>query len=105
MQIVNDEEQEDAKMLQKDESKIQNEDGARRTPVKLRGRGGFGHFRGGRGQRSTANSAAEPVSAASTSDIPPSKSTSESVDPVDGLASRMSALQFVPRSIYSRGKG
>lgn len=67
-------------------------DGAetRRIPVKLRGRGGFSHPRGyGRGGASTAHDALK-----------------SSADPVDGLASSMSALQFVPHSVrMARGRG
>jgi hypothetical protein len=66
---------------------------SRRTPVKLRGRGGFSHPRGrGRGITSGVSR--------------PSASASTSTDPVDGLTSSMSALQFVPHSVMvARGRG
>ncbi|KAH8731561.1 hypothetical protein GQ44DRAFT_604166 [Phaeosphaeriaceae sp. PMI808] len=72
----------------------------RRTPVKLRGRGGFSHAhtsgRGrGRGSPTTQN-VPKPTDTPSNS----------SVDVVDSLASSMSALQFVPHSVrVARGRG
>jgi hypothetical protein len=70
---------------------------SRRIPVKLRGRGGFSHPRGrGRGGSSTAHEAPKPDTASSNA----------SPDPVDSLASSMSALQFVPHSVrMARGRG
>lgn len=73
-----------------------NGDGeSRRIPVRLRGRGGFSHPVGrGRGSTSKAQDAA--------------KTASTPADPVDGIASSLSALQFVPPSVrmaHGRGKG
>ncbi|KAH6085496.1 hypothetical protein HBI67_000990 [Parastagonospora nodorum] len=86
MELVHDEDEDD-------ESHMTN-DGvdARRIPVKLRGRGGFSHPRGrGRGSSSTAHDASK---------------ASISTDPVDSLATSMSALQFVPHSVrMARGRG
>jgi hypothetical protein len=73
-------------------------DGAR-APVKLRGRGGFTHPRGSRGanhNHGRGRGGGEPSTA-------PANNTA--ADPMEGLASRMSALQFVPHSLYSRGRG
>jgi hypothetical protein len=70
----------------------------RRTPLRLRGRGGFSHARGrgrGRGIPATHNMSKSPTT---SSGSPP--------DPVDSLASSMSALQFVPHSVrMARGRG
>jgi hypothetical protein len=72
---------------------------SRRIPVKLRGRGGFSHPPG-RGRGTIA--AATDVSKSSTS----SSGASASADPVDTLATSMSALQFVPHSVrVARGRG
>ena len=68
----------------------------RRAPVKLRGRGGFSHPRGRvRGIPAASHASTQtPSSAASTT------------DPVDELASSMSALQFIPHSVrMARGRG
>jgi hypothetical protein len=69
----------------------------RRIPVKLRGRGGFSHPPGqGRGN----------VPAATADVSKSSTSSSRASDPVDNLASSMSALQFVPHSVrVARGRG
>lgn len=72
----------------------------RRNPVKLRGRGGFSHPRAsvqGRGKRvSTALDPLKSATAASTT----------TADPVDSLATSMSALQFIPHSVrMARGRG
>ncbi|KAF1952122.1 hypothetical protein CC80DRAFT_479672 [Byssothecium circinans] len=92
MDVVKDEEHEEGEGENEEEK-----DASNRAPVKLRGRGGFGHPRGqgrgrgrGRGGSATAT-ASEP------------KSTSD--DAMEGLTSSMSALQFIPHSIYSRGRG
>jgi hypothetical protein len=70
---------------------------SRRIPVKLRGRGGFSHPRGrGSGSISTATEVLKSTTA----------SSGASADPVDSLASSMSALKFVPHSVRaSRGRG
>jgi hypothetical protein len=70
---------------------------SRRIPVKLRGRGGFSHPRGrGHGSISEATDASKSAIA----------SSGASADPVDSLASSMSALQFVPHSVrVARGRG
>ena len=63
-----------------------------RNPLKLRGRGGFSHPR--------------PYS--SKIELPKSSTgpSAGSTDPVDSLASSMSALQFVPPSVrMARGRG
>jgi hypothetical protein len=66
----------------------QQEPAARRNPVKLRGRGGFGHPQSvdqGHGKHT---------------------STSPPADPIDSLVSSMSSLQFVPHSVrMARGRG
>ncbi|KAF2715410.1 hypothetical protein K504DRAFT_457581 [Pleomassaria siparia CBS 279.74] len=62
------------------------------TPLKLRGRGGFGRV----GQRNTPVSPSA-ATAISTS-IVPTKPASKATD-VDGLTSSMSALQFIPNSV------
>lgn len=76
----------------------------KRAPLKLRGRGGFGHARtvsnGGRGQEKPAPASPD---AQVTKATPPA-------DPVDSLTSTMSALRFVPHSVRVtrgsvRGKG
>ncbi|KAF2641841.1 hypothetical protein P280DRAFT_468349 [Massarina eburnea CBS 473.64] len=74
----------------------EEEEEPRRTPVKLRGRGGFGHPRGGRG-RGRGRDSLSPKTTSTT------KSASD--DAMEGLAAGMSALQFVPHSLYSRGRG
>jgi hypothetical protein len=97
MELVQDEEEDS------DENGIQvTKDGEggepRRTPLKLRGRGGFSHPRGrgrGRGTPATHDLSKSPTT---LSGPPP--------DPVDSLASSMSALQFVPHSVrMARGRG
>ncbi|KAH7407085.1 hypothetical protein DE146DRAFT_630345 [Phaeosphaeria sp. MPI-PUGE-AT-0046c] len=59
---------------------------SRRNPVKLRGRGGFS-YPAGRGRGSTSKA------------VDAAKTTSAPADPVDGIASSLSALQFVPHSV------
>ncbi|PVH99656.1 hypothetical protein DM02DRAFT_614818 [Periconia macrospinosa] len=77
-------------------------DRVKRTPMKLRGRGGFGHPRGSRqGGGTTTTSATQTAPPKVTTQKP----SSISADPMESLASHMSALQFVPHSLYSRGKG
>lgn len=68
---------------------------SRRIPVKLRGRGGFSHP-AGRGRESTFKAEGT------------AKTTSAPADQVDGIASSLSALQFVPHSVrmaHGRGRG
>jgi hypothetical protein len=76
MELVHDEEEDEEDAGQ-----------TRRNPVKLRGRGGFSHPRNhGRGTHDELKFL--------------------SSDPVDGLASSMSALKFVPHSVrMARGRG
>ncbi|OAG04116.1 uncharacterized protein CC84DRAFT_1166226 [Paraphaeosphaeria sporulosa] len=66
-----------------------------RAPVKLRGRGGFTHPRGSRDSGRGRGRGSGESSTAQTS----------TQTAMDGLASSMSALQFVPHSLYSRGRG
>jgi hypothetical protein len=103
MDVVNDDEDEKEEDGEDDEEKQES----KRTPVKLRGRGGFSHPRGadrsrgyGRGRGGTSISAAQ-----STTSSKEPKVLTAKADPMDGLASSMSALQFVPHSLYARGKG
>jgi hypothetical protein len=71
----------------------------RRYPIKLHGRGGFGHARGmsgGSGRMSTATTPSKSAAAASSG------------DPMDSLTSSMSALKFIPHSVraaHGRGRG
>lgn len=84
----------------KDEGEDHGEDAAkedvepRRAPLKLRGRGGFSHPRmPGRAGRGGAEA------------VSPSEA-SAAADPMDSLASGMSALHFVPHSVrMARGRG
>lgn len=74
---------------------------SKRYPTKLRGRGGFGHVRGtvrgGRGGRGS-------LTATETSNSSPSAPPAAK-DPMETLASSMSALQFVPHSVrIARGR-
>ena len=70
----------------------------RRYPIQLRGRGGFGHAQGpgrglGRGD-------------AAVKTVPKAVTAAPAVDPMDSLASSMSALQFIPHSVrMARGRG
>lgn len=86
---------------------------AQRTPIKLHGRGGF---RRPRAPKTPAVLAAGTPSAGLTS--PPTEKGggkehinriaegTEAGDPMEGLLSRMSALQFVPHSVHmARGRG
>ncbi|CAI6336547.1 unnamed protein product [Periconia digitata] len=92
MQIVNDDEEDSDEDDEEDQEPAQSEDKVKRTPVKLRGRGGFSHPRGGGRGRGGSTSALE--------NPPP-----ESTDPIESLTSRMSSLQFIPHSLYARGRG
>lgn len=87
-------------------TKQENEHGSpesktQRYPIQLRGRGGFGHGRtSGRGHGQRVSSKDGNLTAVK----PPSKTPS--ADPVDALATSMSALQFVPPSVRAaRGRG
>ncbi|KAH7066575.1 hypothetical protein BKA63DRAFT_123359 [Paraphoma chrysanthemicola] len=70
---------------------------ARRTPLKLRGRGGFSHARArGRGIPATSHVSKQTTTLSDTA----------TADAVDELASSMSALQFIPHSVrVARGRG
>ncbi|KAF2799595.1 hypothetical protein K505DRAFT_321023 [Melanomma pulvis-pyrius CBS 109.77] len=59
------------------------------SPLKLRGRGGFGRV----GQRNTPATSTTPAAAA------PTKTAPKAQDPIDSLTSGMSALQFIPNSV------
>jgi hypothetical protein len=93
MELVQDDDEEDERLTKDGEKSGES----RRNPVKLRGRGGFSHPPG----RGRANI---PVA---TADVSKSSTSSFSAsDPVDNLASSMSALQFVPHSVrVARGRG
>ena len=76
-----------------------------RAPVRLLGRGGFTHPRRSRGSargRESGRVEAPPPLPADQADQPVSQPKT-AADPMDSLASSMSALQFVPHSVYSRG--
>ncbi|KAF2683674.1 hypothetical protein K458DRAFT_260054, partial [Lentithecium fluviatile CBS 122367] len=105
MDVVKDEDDEEEN--NDDEGTEEN----KRTPVKLRGRGGFGHPRAagrgkgygrgrGRGRDGSQTEAAQTPGPGKA----PTASTANA-DPMEGLTSSLSALQFVPHSIYARGKG
>lgn len=77
-----------------------------RAPVRLLGRGGFTHPRrsrgSARGRESRRQDGGPPPLPAEQVDQPMSQ-TKAPADPMDSLASSMSALKFVPHSVYSRG--
>ncbi|KAF1980445.1 hypothetical protein BU23DRAFT_522527 [Bimuria novae-zelandiae CBS 107.79] len=104
MEVVKDEDANDGSDKEDDEDK-EMKDGVR-SPVRLRGRGGFTHPRGSRGGRGRGRGEtpslphARPEAVAQTA-----PKTKTEADPMEGLTSGMSALQFVPRSIYARGQG
>ncbi|KAF2123478.1 hypothetical protein P153DRAFT_352157 [Dothidotthia symphoricarpi CBS 119687] len=88
----------------KDHDEDQHEEGdeqadrVKRTPVKLRGRGGFGHA------RTPSHGQVTPATVSHPDAASPSQTASK--DPMDSLASSMSALQFVPHSVRAaRGRG
>lgn len=105
MDVVRDEDQD----VKNEEEKDDGDEEVRRAPVKLRGRGGFQHPRGqdrgrgsgrGRGRgRGTASTLTQASGSASKT------GPAATADPMEGLTSSMSALQFVPHSIYARGRG
>jgi hypothetical protein len=70
-----------------------------RSPVRLHGRGGFGHTRGMSGSGTgrgipTATTPSKPAAATPFS------------DPMDSLTAGMSALKFIPHSVrVARGRG
>jgi hypothetical protein len=71
----------------------QDEGDARRYPIKLHGRGGFGGRGLGR-EEAAAVTATKPATAIG------------SVDPMDSLTSSMSSLKFIPHSVrVARGRG
>ncbi|KAJ4288390.1 hypothetical protein N0V90_011625 [Kalmusia sp. IMI 367209] len=72
-----------------------------RFPIKLLGRGGFSHPRGSRGSGrgrggGIASSVLQSTTPSSTKDP---FQTTKTPDPMEGLASSMSALQFMPHSL------
>ena len=72
----------------KSQANDQQEQESRLSHIKLRGRGGFSHPQRNRGNRDQASF------------------SSRTTDPVDNLASSMSALHFVPHSVrMARGRG
>ncbi|KAF2749571.1 hypothetical protein M011DRAFT_420013, partial [Sporormia fimetaria CBS 119925] len=94
---------EDEEMNEEREEK--EEMNIRRTPIKLHGRGGFGRPRGGRGRGSGRGGSTHGSGATEPTPVGGVKKN-DAADPVEGLASRMSALQFVPHSVrVSRGRG
>ncbi|CAA9960866.1 hypothetical protein PTMSG1_04250 [Pyrenophora teres f. maculata] len=92
----------DSMEIVRDQDEGQQEDQgdgeARRYPTQLRGRGGFGHAQGagrGLGRRDAAVKTA-----------PKQVAAAPAVDPMDSLASSMSALKFIPHSVrMARGRG
>jgi len=79
--------------MEMDHEETQEEGETRRYPTRLRGRGGFG----GRG---LAREDAAGITA------PKTATTDQPTDPMDSLASSMSALKFVPHSVrVARTKG
>lgn len=76
----------------------QREGETRRYPIKLHGRGRFGH-----GQRTGHAIGRGDVQATAS---PNTVSAAKSVDAMDHLVSSMSALKFIPHSVrVARGKG
>lgn len=107
MDVAKDEEAGDGKEDEVDGEKDEGKEN-RRTPVKLHGRGGFTHPRGtgrgrgyGRGRGRGAGSGTQMSDPPATNGAP----AQSALDPMEGLTSRMSALQFVPHSLYARSKG
>jgi hypothetical protein len=99
MEIVKDGEEEGGQ----DESDEQEQAGeVRREPVRLRGRGGFGHPQAGCG-RGRGHGRSLEVATSPSKAVP---ATADPADAMEGLASRMSALQFVPHSVRTaQGRG
>lgn len=106
MDVVKDEDAEEGN--EEEDEEVEAKEGPR-TPVKLLGRGGFSHPRGGRrpnrgrGRGGGDASSRPPAAAELATQTAPAKTVA--ADPMDGLASSMSALQFVPHSLYARGRG
>ncbi|KAF2437983.1 hypothetical protein P171DRAFT_437587 [Karstenula rhodostoma CBS 690.94] len=98
MEVVKDGEGGDGEAEAEDETEAK---GSPRAPVKLRGRGGFTHPRGSRGSNRGRGYGAGDHSTTQRS----TQTAPTGADPMDSLASGMSALQFVPHSLYSRGRG
>jgi hypothetical protein len=91
MDVVRDQDEDNAKEEQDDGE-------TRRYPTKLHGRGGFGH--GQSTGRAVGRGSLQPTTP------PKSVSAAESIDPMDSLASSMSALKFIPHSVrVARGRG
>jgi hypothetical protein len=80
------------------DEKEQQDGETRRYPIRLHGRGGFGHARGMSGGTGRGTSMAI---------TPPKPATATPVsDPMDSLTSSMSALKFIPHSVrMARGRG
>lgn len=85
----------DERERSEDDEQLDDAHEPRRMPLKLRGRGGFTHPRAsGRGGGRDGAKATSP------------SESSTAADPIDRLASSMSALQFVPHSVWmARGRG
>ncbi|KAF1844158.1 uncharacterized protein K460DRAFT_261054, partial [Cucurbitaria berberidis CBS 394.84] len=97
MDIVKDKEEDQSDV---DEEEEDGKDGeCRRYPTRLHGRGGFGHAQGSSRGRGRSISTTYPSQPAPATVTPPT-------DPMEKLASSMSALQFVPHSVrVARGRG
>ncbi|KAF2008970.1 hypothetical protein BU24DRAFT_380958, partial [Aaosphaeria arxii CBS 175.79] len=84
-----------------------------RAPVRLHGRGGFTHpprqsqFGRGRGRgRGVSKSVAKSPEVLKAVPAKPMKKDDDTADPMDGLTSSMSSLQFVPHAVRTaRGRG
>jgi hypothetical protein len=83
-----------------DESDQEEQQGGetRSYPVRLHGRGGFGHARG------MSGGSGRGISTATTPSKP--ATVTPSSDPMDSLTAGMSALKFIPHSVRAaRGRG
>jgi hypothetical protein len=97
MDVVRDEDEVGEGIEEEKDEDMSGQKSPQRTPFKLLGRGGLGRARGGRGRIHYPGSSADARSG---------PSSKEAADPLDSLTSRMSALQFVPRSVRgARGRG
>jgi hypothetical protein len=93
MDVVNDEEEEDDA-----EDEQPTPKSPQRAPIKLHGRGGFMHPRGARGGRGRGRGRGRGIGNA-IAPLAAIQASETSNDPMDSLASDMSALQFVPHSV------